>query len=335
MKWDTILDVLEQFDRKVDLNGVTRLDTMTRIRNILRSDENKQFSKQVLYEWMRVSMLSPDIITAVTRKKVITVADMTEDDRVVYKHILSKCDTDTSILRIKHLIDEGPTSHGKRVSGRTIDTLVTRFQKFRNVQYYIDVRDPNHRHICDEVPSDMNGIILFDISHSYDQKMIRCTKAYFDCFGRGCEIEHVLHSGEIIIMSLCKFNFFIWADEFCVFDYMEKEMDTIVQVKRQTQMHIYQPKSHIKQRKRKIHESVLVDTNAHVMLCPRLIPKPTSTAIRLVGTCMPILPYINKKSRPKQSRKKTSKRSRDTPETRAQWLKRAKANVKKSLIQSN
>jgi len=348
--------MLNEFERNVDKcteDNNQYDETTSRLLRITKGMTKEQLgSRRVLCEWVRRSMASSDTVNGVGRKKVVAAKDMNDRDRGIYRYIINKCPTDDAILRIKTLIDNGPIIRGKRVSGRTIDTLVTRFQMYRNVRYYIEIDKTGGRHIV-ATPTDMSNVILFDISNSYDQKMRMCSKTYFDCFGRGDEVEHQLASGGVVNISLCQFNFFIWAEEFCVFDYLAQELDTIINVKRQTQVHIYKPKCNTKSRKRKRYDAVQVDKSTHIMIAPTLRPPTThrSPGVQLVGRRSPVnlaalqrkkkrvrtkstpksTPkrphHVKRKPRKKKAHTQTSKRSLDTPEHRANWLEQAKTNI--------
>lgn len=145
----------------------------------------------------------------------------------IYREILNVCDTDEKILRIKDMIDTGPGTQ-YNISGRLLDTLVTQFSMTKNVCYYLDYANET-RDVLQIVPySDSPTLILFDIGSSYRQRMHRYSKTYFDCFGRGYDFIHKLKSGDEVPISICRFMFYIWADTYQVFAFLEREYTRVV-----------------------------------------------------------------------------------------------------------
>lgn len=185
--------------------------------------------------------LKPTVVV-VYNKKVTLASNLCARAREVYNHILSQCPTDASILAIKRMIDEGPSQSGRKISGRTIDALVTRCDKFFNVHYYLDVTDPANAKIVDVCSCPGRKIELFDVCASYRTNMAQFSKTYFDCFGRGDEVTHQLTSGEQVGICLCQFMFFIWADRFRVFDFLELHYEQVINVRKYSQKTTYRPK---------------------------------------------------------------------------------------------
>ena len=205
-----------------------------------------------IQKWKGYMELLSSKICVHTEKIVRQVSDMKIRAQEIYKEIIQYCDTDEKILRIHRLITNGPISTNKKISGRTIDTLVTRFPRDNDVCYYLDITDPDNIVLLDPNISTQEvqrrgkegnrRIILFDIGSSYRSKMYQYTKTYFDCFGRGHQLEHTLHSGGTIPISICQFTFFIWADKFKVFDFLTSQYDPVVIVRKQSQKNAYKPK---------------------------------------------------------------------------------------------
>lgn len=188
-------------------------------------------------------------------KSVVSVGGLSVRARAVYDHVISMCPCDDDVLKIKQLIDGGPFPNLK-ISGRTIDTLVTRFPKCRRVCYYLDVTDKSDVRIVDYANRDGRTVILFDIGSSYRKRMHQFSKSYFDCFGRGNIVRHTMQSGEEIDMSLCQFTFFIWADRFRVFDFLRSQLDEVVIVRQRSQKSTYKPRGRKRRNPRKIRSSV-------------------------------------------------------------------------------
>lgn len=210
--------------------------------DITRVLGNCKIHGRVIYIWSMLMQRMKLKISVFFHKKVRSKDMLSIRAKEIYKEILLACDTDEKLLRIKRLVDGGPVL-AKKISGRTIDTLVTRFPRYNNVCYYIDVTERSNTKIID-YPNTSPGqkIILFDIGSSYRQKMHQYSKTYFDCFGRGDEVEHILNSGESVNISLCQFTFFIWADQFKVFEFLESQYDKVINVRQYSQKSTYKPK---------------------------------------------------------------------------------------------
>lgn len=169
------------------------------------------------------------------KKNILHTSELSARGKSVYDYILKECPTDDHILRMKDLIHNGVVKDSKKISGRTIDILVTQLPRHTNACYYLDITDSNNIFI---VESDINTlsdtnrkIILFDIGSSYKKKMQQYSKAYFDCFRRGDIVLHTLRNGTKLELSLCQYNFFLWASQFKVFDFLIKNLDKISTLK--------------------------------------------------------------------------------------------------------
>lgn len=177
-------------------------------------------------------------------KKKSTVDQLGLRGRDVYNSIIKELNTDDKIMHIHNLIYRGH-DFLKKYSGRTIDTLTTRFQRYRNTCYYIDTTNKQNPVYCDTVTNEQlksGNLIFFDIGESYRQKMAQYSKTYFDCFGRGYRVLHTLQSGKTLYLSLCQYVFFIWASKFLVFHFLEKNLADIVTIRQMTQKNSYKPK---------------------------------------------------------------------------------------------
>jgi hypothetical protein len=172
----------------------------------------------------------------------------------IYKEIILQCPTDESIHNIVSLINRKKD----RISGRTIDTLVTRYYKHHSVLYYLDITNMSEIKMVDYeyfLLNKQRKIILIDICSSYKNKMFQYSKKYFDCFSRGDYIYHTLHSGKIILLPICQFMFFLWVHTFKILDFLDTHYEKIVAIRRTSQQAAYVPKN-----KRKM---VLTATNTH------------------------------------------------------------------------
>lgn len=237
--WGHLMTLLEE-----DIE-VQKIENQEFIENIRQIMIYKSFNPLILHHWYTSVMKLHSKVIVNFHKRVLKKTELNIRAGEIYKEILYICDSDDELLRIKSLIDTGPKI-SKKISGRTIDTLVTRFPRYSNVCYYLDVTDKKNTKIVD-VPQPNRKVILFDIGSSYRHKMHQYSKTFFDCFGRGDIVEHILGSGTILHISLCQFTFFIWATQFKIFEFMEKEYERIVLVRQYSQKNTYTPK-----RKRKV-----------------------------------------------------------------------------------
>ena len=206
--------------------------------------ENYQLlPSSILDNWFYVCRLAKPCHSTHNRKIALRIHELNVRAREIYTEIMNACPDDESLLAIHHLITSGNVlTQGKRISGRTIDTLVTRYPVLSNASYYLDISDPARPVIVDEPASAIvsrEHVIAFNIGSAYRQKMHQYSKTYFDCFGRGVEVEHVLSSGESICVSLCQFTFFIWATRFGVFQFLDAQYADIVRMRKQAQKEAY------------------------------------------------------------------------------------------------
>lgn len=195
-------------------------------------------------------------------KRVLRPRDLAPKALGVYQYILRQCPTDREMLAVQTLIDDGPFAGHQKISGRTVDTLMTQFPKYHNVCYYLDVTDKDNSHIVTDNSLPGRTIILFDIGASYRAKMHQFSKTYFDCFGRGDVVEHTLACTRTINISLCQFMFYRWAHQFQVFHFLKEEFDRIIVIRQYGQKTTYKPK------KRKTPQAHLVTDIKRTILCP-------------------------------------------------------------------
>jgi hypothetical protein len=240
---------------------------ITNMNHALSSSPKKKLNPRLLLEWFERMQRLNSKITVNFYKKVLHKSELKIRGLEIYKEILDLCPSDEELLRIKRLVGIGP-SIAKKVSGRTIDTLVTRFPRYYNVCYYLDVTDKDNITIVSNCSDTSRKTMLFDIGSSYRMKMHQYSKTYFDCFGRGDEVLHTLQSGDKLNISLCQFMFFIWAERFKVFEFLDREFDNIVVIRQQSQKNTYEPK-----RKRKPTSQIRSNTSEakrlkHTVLSP-------------------------------------------------------------------
>lgn len=198
-------------------------------------------------------------------KRVLQPQDLSIKASGVYRHILRQCPTDQDLLAMLKMIDAGPYAQHLKISGRTVDTLMTRFPKYHNVCYYLDVTDPDHSTIVSGASAPGRTIILFDIGSSYRNKMHQYSKTYFDCFARGDVVEHTLSCSRKINISMCQFMFYLWAKRFKVFEFLKAEFERVIVVRQHGQKTTYKPKKRLR---RKNASANVVSDIKKTVLCP-------------------------------------------------------------------
>jgi len=198
-------------------------------------------------------------------KRVLQPQDLSIKANGVYQHILRHCPADQDLLAVLKMIDAGPYAQDLKISGRTVDTLMTRFPKYHNVCYYLDVTDPDHSTILGGESTPGRTVILFDIGSSYRNKMHQYSKTYFDCFARGDVVEHTLSCSRKINISMCQFMFYLWARRFQVFEFLKAEFERVIVVRQHGQKTTYKPKKRLR---RKNASTNVVSDIKKTVLCP-------------------------------------------------------------------
>lgn len=135
-----------------------------------------------------------------------------------------------------------------RMSGRVVDSLMTKFPRFSDVHYYIDVTDREHTVFVPRAeyssyiethPS--HRLELFNISSAYRSHMGMYSKTFFDPFQRGVEVMHPVGNKMYITFSMCRLKFFMWAKQHHVFDFLKSNYVDISRVQREDQ---YRQRAH-------------------------------------------------------------------------------------------
>ena len=224
-------------------------------------------------------------------KRPLHVRDLTPRAREVYDEICKDCPTDASILHICRLIEQGPCPKRKS-SGRIVDSLVTTYCRYYDVHYYLDITDPeNPTYISAEAYREMSdkatrSFMAFDIKSSYQNQMELYSKGYFDPFRRGIEVWHQLHDQRWIPMSLCQFRFFLWADRFRVFAFLEEHYDKIMAVQRfQHQQKVNQHTKAKTKKRKKRKRQVVVEPPLAPASSSFLVPHVRSSTHATPRTC--------------------------------------------------
>ena len=206
-------------DWKQLMNALNNNTVATDIKTILINLklDTSAIAPCILQTWYKHASRFHGSVIIRYEKHIRMLEDIGIRGKEVYREILRDCPTDANLCHIDNLIKSGP---GLNISGRMVDFFVTQIPKYINMSYLLDVTDQPAQIVQSRIPG--RNVVLFDLGNSYRQKMQQYSKSYFDCFARGSRICHVLTSGEILQISLCQYQFFIWADRFRVFEYLQQ-----------------------------------------------------------------------------------------------------------------
>ena len=100
------------------------------------------------------------------------------------------------------------------ISLRIIDWFVTNYSKKFNIKYFI--KDVNNINVIDLSEESKQ----FNIYYSYKTQLKSYSKKKFDPFCRRDRIEFTLSNGEKIITTVGQLNFFKWAINNCIIDFI-------------------------------------------------------------------------------------------------------------------
>lgn len=282
--WSALLGKLDSTDTQIK-------ETEHKYESIFNhiSNMSKYTSLSVLADHFNILSTLNVSCNIIYVKKKIVYQDLKPREQAIYQEILRECNSDKKLLHIYSIINNGPYSDTK-LSGRTIDTFVTKYTRYYDTSYNLK-RCKDGTYSLQESQSEEKDqdVIHFNVSLSYKRKVRQFSKAYFDCFARGCEVKHTLQNGQVIHITLCQFSFYIWADKFCIFEYLYKHLSDVVKIRKMAQFNNYTPKF----KKRKKHEE---------------LPKMSNTSVQYIS------PMFHKKIRYDKSSKKVVMMKKSKPQ---------------------
>jgi hypothetical protein len=234
------------------------------IERLGESECKKLLSKTYLRIAVDTQLHEPDVCCLI-KKEVIRVSQMTLKQMDVYKELLKEKNLNQQIVWMKthtlsSLIGASPTH---RVSGRVVDSLMTKYPRFCDVHYYIDVTHDHTRYIPRQEYDSFreahpdHRLILFNISSEYRSHMNFYSKTFFDPFQRGVEVLHPVGDGQFVTFSMCQLKFFLWAKQNHVFDYLKDNYEDISRIQREDQQRQRQyriQKRHVRNTNRPHHK---------------------------------------------------------------------------------
>lgn len=183
-------------------------------------------------------------VIVMLKKIIVDANDMSYKQREIYNSLILEDNLEADIhwMNTQSINDLIGAPDGQRVSGRVVDSLMTKYPKFSDVHYYIDVtnaddtiyieRDDYVKYM-DENPS--AKLLLFNISSAYRSYMNLYSKTFFDPFSRGVEVIYKLSNGEYVTFSMCKLIFYRWCRKYHVFDFLKKNYANILHIQKEDQ----------------------------------------------------------------------------------------------------
>ena len=192
---------------------------------------------------MKCELHNAEVIVMM-KKIIIKPNEMSYKQREIYETLLQDPHLERDIIWMKsqNLNDLIGAPSNQRVSGRVIDSLMTKYPRFSDVHYYIDVTDLNntiyvprdcYNDYCKRNP---NRILrLFNISSEYRSYMNLYSKTFFDPFSRGVEVLHEMSDGKFVTFSMCKLMFYRWSKKYHIFDFLKSNYVKISQIQREDQ----------------------------------------------------------------------------------------------------
>lgn len=129
----------------------------------------------------------------------------------------------THITKLRDILD------GKYASLRLIDWFVTNYAKKKNISYILSEKNANHEPVLKEEN--------FKVYLNYKSQLKSYSKKQFDPFNRTQRIHFYYDTDNYIVTTICQLNFFRWAIQNRVIDYIsahvaeiEEDMNASVEV---------------------------------------------------------------------------------------------------------
>lgn len=162
--------------------------------------------------------------------------ELTPREQLIFNEITSKPQFEACLNELQNSFAQILSEYGCKISGRVIDTAMTKYSKTHSAFYYIDhsTRPTKYVDASDFEEYSKNhpqhDVRLFCLRSAYKLQMSRYTKTFFDMFGRG-----KLYTYKGKSFSLCRINYYMWAKENHVFEYLKRHYKTISQLQKEDQ----------------------------------------------------------------------------------------------------
>jgi len=119
----------------------------------------------------------------------------------------------TNIDKLRDILD------GKYASLRLIDWFVTNYAKKKNISYILSGKKGEHEPVLKEEN--------FKVYLNYKSQLKSYSKKQFDPFNRTQRIHFYYDTDKYIVTTICQLNFFRWAIQNRVIDYIATHLDEI------------------------------------------------------------------------------------------------------------
>ena len=117
-----------------------------------------------------------------------------------------------------------------KLSLRILDWFVTHFARMNSVIYYIDTTNKS-KNVLHDYPDTGGGahIKKFNLYYEYRKQLQSYTKMFFDPFRRHERISFVIDENPLMLIetTVGQLNFFRWATENLVIDYVMEHLNEI------------------------------------------------------------------------------------------------------------
>jgi hypothetical protein len=123
--------------------------------------------------------------------------------------------------------------NGKYASLRIIDWFATNYSKKHNIGYTLTREEPK---------SFPNKFELFKVYINYKSQLKSYSKKQFDPFNRTQRIKFYYESDKYITTTICQLNFFRWAIENNVIDYIKEHLTEIEKDMNESVNYVYNKK---------------------------------------------------------------------------------------------
>jgi hypothetical protein len=199
-----------------------RLDFANLLSLIINGDD------EILKNKLKKCFLSLQLKSFVVRKlkKIYYYDELNDRDKHYYTDLIKNLKTDDKFLELKNKIDS------LEISGRQIEETLIKYPKHFDPVYYLDYTHDKENPSYSLEKTETNE--LFNFERSYRSLSTMFEKKYFDPFGRGIEIYHVLKTknNQKVHFSLCRFYFYKWAFKHKFTNFVKDKIEVVSQLKK-------------------------------------------------------------------------------------------------------
>ena len=159
------------------------------------------------------------------KRPIVRPEQLESKENELYQALLKQGNLEEKIIKMH--------ATAPRVSGRILDSLVTKYPRHVRAIYYIDT---NQRYCGSHKPAEVRKSV--DLGLAYKAQIRKYSKNCFDPFGRGHDLLHETKDGRCVLFSLCKFMFHCWAERNHVYSYLAEHYEEVTRVQREDQQRL-------------------------------------------------------------------------------------------------